>query len=315
MPRAMPVLARRHATLRAHLRNRNEATHRNPAGAADRELQYRRARARTPRPAARRASAPRTRRSGIDARVTAKRRTPDKAPVTEIAVVAADVPAVAPKLTAIEIADDDRRRARWSIAAARVAEPFLVPVVAGILLAYALRPLSWRSSRTGACRGRWRPRWSSSSLSAACPAAGYVIRDDVQRGGGGVAGRGAQAADRDHRIDAAVAGRDDAREGGGGRTRPRRGGGHGQAGGAGGTHARRRRGDAVPDVRGAAIGAARSTVAERDRAGDAARVLPARRRRHVPAQGRASRRRVARAAARDGRGAERDRQRRSRPTC
>lgn len=108
--------------------------------------------------------------------MTAKRRTPDKAPVTEIAVVAADVPAVTPKLPAIEIAVMIVA-VLAVIAAARVAEPFLVPVVAGILLAYALRPVVAKLED-------WRvPRMLAAALvivvlAGGVSAAGYAIRDE-----------------------------------------------------------------------------------------------------------------------------------------
>lgn len=86
-------------------------------------------------------------------------------------------PALAPKLTAIEIAAI-AVAAIVVIAAARVAEPFLVPVVAGILLSYALRPLVEGLER-------WRvPRLAAAALVMTVmvgllAAIGHTIRDDV----------------------------------------------------------------------------------------------------------------------------------------
>ena len=65
-----------------------------------------------------------------------------------------------------------------SIAVARVAEPFLVPVVMGILISYTLRPL------VSALEGIHVPRFAAAALviailvSLVC-AAGYAIRDDI----------------------------------------------------------------------------------------------------------------------------------------
>jgi predicted PurR-regulated permease PerM len=93
------------------------------------------------------------------------------------APAAAEAAAVAPKLTAIEIAALVVATLAV-IAAARVAEPFLVPVVAGILLSYALRPLVSGLER-------WRvPRALAAALVIALVAgmvsiAAYAIKDDV----------------------------------------------------------------------------------------------------------------------------------------
>ncbi|MEO8506208.1 MAG: AI-2E family transporter [Betaproteobacteria bacterium] len=96
--------------------------------------------------------------------------------MTGIAVVAADVPAVARKLTAVEIAVIIVA-VLGVIAAARVAESFLVPVVAGILLSYALRPVVSKFED-------WRvPRMLAAALvivvlAGGVSAAGYAIRDE-----------------------------------------------------------------------------------------------------------------------------------------
>ncbi|MFO1397696.1 MAG: AI-2E family transporter [Burkholderiales bacterium] len=85
--------------------------------------------------------------------------------------------AVAPKLTAIEIAALVVATLAV-IAGARVAEPFLVPVVAGILLAYALRPLVSGLER-------WHvPRALAAALvillaTGIVSFAAYAIKDDV----------------------------------------------------------------------------------------------------------------------------------------
>jgi predicted PurR-regulated permease PerM len=102
----------------------------------------------------------------------------DAKPDAKAAARAADGPAlVAPKLTGIEVAAIILA-VIGVIAAARVAEPFLVPVITGILLSYALRPLvSWLE--------RWRvPRGVAAALVIALvaglvSAAAYAIRDDV----------------------------------------------------------------------------------------------------------------------------------------
>lgn len=92
-------------------------------------------------------------------------------------MAAPETAAVAPKLTAIEIAALVIATLAV-IAAARVAEPFLVPVIAGILLAYALRPLVSGLER-------WRvPRGIAAALVIAMVAgvvsfAAYAIKDDV----------------------------------------------------------------------------------------------------------------------------------------
>ena len=88
-----------------------------------------------------------------------------------------DAPVLAPTLTAIEIAALSVALV-VVIAAAKLAEAFLVPVVAGIMLSYALRPLV--STLEG-----WRvPRLAAAGLVMAVLVAlvsgmGYVIRDDV----------------------------------------------------------------------------------------------------------------------------------------
>ncbi len=86
-------------------------------------------------------------------------------------------PVLAPKLTIIELTTL-AIAVVIVIAAARVAEPFVVPVVAGILLSYALRPLV-----TLLERGRV-PRVAAAALVmsvlvATLSAIGYAIRDDV----------------------------------------------------------------------------------------------------------------------------------------
>lgn len=93
------------------------------------------------------------------------------------ASAAQTVPALAPKLTVIEIAAI-AVAVIVVVAAARVAEPFLVPVVAGILLSYALRPLVEGLER-------WRvPRLAAAALVMAVMVGlltglAYTIRDDV----------------------------------------------------------------------------------------------------------------------------------------
>jgi len=88
-----------------------------------------------------------------------------------------DAPVLAPTLTAIEVAALSVALV-VVIAAAKLAETFLVPVVAGIMLSYALRPLV--STLEG-----WRvPRLAAAGLVMAVLVAlvsgmGYVIRDDV----------------------------------------------------------------------------------------------------------------------------------------
>lgn len=94
---------------------------------------------------------------------------------TELAAIAA--PALAPKLTIIEMTTL-LIAIVVAVAAARIAEPFLVPVVAGILLSYALRPL------VTAMEGWKLPRLLAAAivmsvLVAVLTAIGYAIRDDV----------------------------------------------------------------------------------------------------------------------------------------
>jgi predicted PurR-regulated permease PerM len=91
--------------------------------------------------------------------------------------VAIDAPALAPKLTIIEITTL-LIAIVVVIGAARIAEPFLVPVVAGILLSYALRPLVSRLERVKV------PRVAAAALVMSVlvgvlSAIGYTIRDDV----------------------------------------------------------------------------------------------------------------------------------------
>ena len=118
----------------------------------------------------------------MGARATAKRAAATGAPeelrAAEVAeVTALGAPALAPKLTIIELTTL-AIAVVVIIAAARVAEPFIVPVVAGILLSYALRPLvtileRWRAPRVVAAA------LVMSVLVAALSAIGYAIRDDV----------------------------------------------------------------------------------------------------------------------------------------
>lgn len=97
------------------------------------------------------------------------------AAAAEVAAIAA--PALAPQLTIIELTTL-LIAVVVAIAAARVAEPFLVPVVAGILLSYALRPLV-----TLLERGKV-PRVAAAALVISVlvgllSGIGYAIRDDV----------------------------------------------------------------------------------------------------------------------------------------
>src|SRR5262245_21952893 len=99
-----------------------------------------------------------------------------KAPAVAIDALA-PLPKLAPKLTAIEISTI-AVAVILSVAAAKVAEPFLVPVVAGILLSYALRPLVTALERLRL------PRMVASMivisvLISLLAAVGYAIRDDV----------------------------------------------------------------------------------------------------------------------------------------
>jgi predicted PurR-regulated permease PerM len=96
-------------------------------------------------------------------------------PAEDAAAIAA--PVLAPKLTIIELATL-LIAVLFAIAAARVAEPFLVPVVAGILLSYALRlPVTLLE------RGRV-PRMAAAALVMSVlvgllSGIGYAISDDV----------------------------------------------------------------------------------------------------------------------------------------
>ena len=93
----------------------------------------------------------------------------------EVAAIAA--PVLAPKLNIIEMTTL-LIAVVVGVAAARVAEPFLVPVVAGILLSYALRPLVTVLERVKL------PRVAAAALVISVlvgfmSAIGYAIRDDV----------------------------------------------------------------------------------------------------------------------------------------
>jgi len=90
---------------------------------------------------------------------------------------APDPPELAPKLTTIEIATLTLAVV-VVIAGARIAEAFLVPVVAGILLSYTLRPLVAALERLHI----WRVIGAALVivvLAGLLSAVGYVIRDDV----------------------------------------------------------------------------------------------------------------------------------------
>ncbi len=107
----------------------------------------------------------------MTARVAVKR-----AAAAEVAAVAS-IPAIAPRLTTIEIAAIIVAVV-VVVGAARIAESFFVPVVAGILLSYALRPLvsaleSWHLPRPVAAAA------VMAVLVALLTAVGYAIRDDV----------------------------------------------------------------------------------------------------------------------------------------
>jgi predicted PurR-regulated permease PerM len=93
----------------------------------------------------------------------------------EVAAIAA--PVLAPKLTIIEITTLCIAVV-VAVAAARVAEPFLVPVVAGILLGYALRPLVTLMER-GKVPRVVAAALVMSVLVGVLSAIGYAIRDDV----------------------------------------------------------------------------------------------------------------------------------------
>lgn len=93
------------------------------------------------------------------------------------ATLVAPLPQIAPKLTVIEIAVL-AVAIILVVAAAKIAQPFLVPVVAGILLSYALRPLVTQLERFRL------PRMAASMvvisvLITVLAAVGYAIRDDV----------------------------------------------------------------------------------------------------------------------------------------
>ncbi len=99
------------------------------------------------------------------------------APSPVEAVALPPLPQLAPKLTAIEIAVL-AMAIILVVAAAKVAEPFLVPVVAGILLSYALRPLVTTLERFRV------PRMAASMvvisvLVSLLAGVAYAIRDDV----------------------------------------------------------------------------------------------------------------------------------------
>ena len=190
-----------------------------------------------------------------------------------------------------------------AVAAAHFAEPFLVPLVTGILLSYTLRPL------VSLLELAHVPRVPAAALVvgvlvALISATAYAIRDDVndwvaelpsaaRKLRHAVADSERQSPGPMSHMKAAAAELDKAAA---------------EAAGQAGRRATAagRRAGAVPGIRGEAIGQG----ADRAR-GDfrrvAARALPACRRRHLSAQGREDRRRVARPSARDRRGAERDR--------
>jgi predicted PurR-regulated permease PerM len=102
---------------------------------------------------------------------------PAPAPVPAAEAAAIEAPALAPKLTIIELTTL-LIAVVIVIAAARVAEPFLVPVVAGILLSYALRPLVTLLERSRV------PRMAAAALVMSVlvgllTGVGYAISDDV----------------------------------------------------------------------------------------------------------------------------------------
>ncbi len=91
--------------------------------------------------------------------------------------MAAELPVLAPKFTAIEIATVTVAVV-IAVAGARLAEAFLVPVIVGILLSYTLRPL------VSALERRRVPRLAGAALVIAIlaglvTATGYAIRADV----------------------------------------------------------------------------------------------------------------------------------------
>ena len=90
---------------------------------------------------------------------------------------APETPELAPKLTAIEIAVLTLAAVAL-IAGARVAEPFLVPVITGILLSYTLRPLVAALERLHIARVIGAALVIV-VLVGLLSAVGYVIRDDV----------------------------------------------------------------------------------------------------------------------------------------
>jgi predicted PurR-regulated permease PerM len=93
----------------------------------------------------------------------------------EVAAIAA--PALAPKLNIIELTML-LIAIVVAVGAARIAEPFLVPVVAGILLSYALRPLVTLLERIKLPR-LVAAALVMSVLVGVLSAIGYAIRDDV----------------------------------------------------------------------------------------------------------------------------------------
>jgi predicted PurR-regulated permease PerM len=102
---------------------------------------------------------------------------PERAEKAAAEVAAIAAPVLAPKLTNIELTTL-LIAVVVVVAAARVAEPFLVPVVAGILLSYALRPVV-----TLLERGRV-PRLAAAALVMSVlvgllSGIGYAISDDV----------------------------------------------------------------------------------------------------------------------------------------
>ena len=90
---------------------------------------------------------------------------------------APEAPELAPKLTAIEVATLSIAVV-IVIAGARIAEPFLVPVVAGILLSYTLRPLVAALERLRVSR-MIGAALVIVVLGGAVTAIAYVVRDDL----------------------------------------------------------------------------------------------------------------------------------------
>ena len=98
-----------------------------------------------------------------------------KVAAAEVAAIGA--PEVGPKLTIIELTTLVIAIV-VAVGAARIAEPFIVPVIAGILLSYALRPLVTLLER-GKVPRIVAAALVMSVLVGALSAIGYAIRDDV----------------------------------------------------------------------------------------------------------------------------------------